>query len=77
MGTNWFPGNNPESIPRYGYIPKIALPTVFGDALSYLEMIGRYNAEFNKAIDGINKLAENIETEVQNSVENAHIIFLV
>lgn len=73
MGTNWFPGNNPESIPRYGYIPKIALPTVFGDALSYLEMIGRYNAEFNKAIDGINKLAENIETEVQNSVENAKI----
>ena len=73
MGKNWFPGNNPESIPRFGYIPKIVLPTVFGDALSYLEMIGRYNAEFNKAIDGINKLAENIETEVQNSVENAKI----
>ena len=73
MSSNWFPGNNPESIPRYGYIPKIALPTVFGDALSYLEMIGRYNAEFNKAIDGINHLAQNIEEEVQNSVENAKI----
>lgn len=73
MSSNWFPGNNPESIPRYGYIPKIALPTVFGDALSYLEMIGRYNAEFNKAIDGINHLAQNIEQEVQNSVENAKI----
>ena len=73
MGTNWFPGNNPESIPRFGYIPKIVLPTIFGDALTYMEMIARYNAEFNKAIEGINKLAENIETEVQNSVENAKI----
>lgn len=73
MGTNWFPGNNPESIPRFGYIPRITLPTVFGDALTYMEQIARYNAEFNKAIDGINKLAEDIETEVQNSVENAKI----
>ena len=73
MGTNWYPGQNPESIPRYGYIPKIALPTVFGDALSYLELLGRYNYEFNKAIDGINNLAKNIETEVQKSVEGAKI----
>lgn len=65
MGVNWNP--------RFGYIPKIALPTVFGDALSYMEMIGRYNAELNHAIDNINALAKNIEATVQESVKDAKI----
>lgn len=73
MGVNWSPENNPQTIPRFGPIPRIALPTVFGDALSYMEMIGRYNAELNNAIDGINNLAKNLETAVQESVKNAKI----
>lgn len=73
MGTNWLPGMNPETMPRLCYIPKIALPTVFGDALSYMEMVNQINYHFNKAIDDINKLAENITEVVQQTVEGAKI----
>ena len=73
MGVNWLPGRNPETMPRLCYIPKICLPTVFGDALSYMEMVNQINYHFNEAIDNINKLAENITEVVQESIEGAKI----
>ena len=73
MGVNWLPGRNPETMPRLCYIPKICLPTVFGDALSYMEMINQINFHFNKAIDDINKLADSITEAVENAVEGAKI----
>lgn len=73
MGVNWLPGMNPQTMPRLCYIPKICLPTVFGDALSYMEMINQINYHFNKAIDDINKLADSITEAVENAVEGAKI----
>ena len=59
--------------PYCGRVPKIVLPTVFGDALTYLEQIGALNAELNKAIENINEVATNLEEAVKTSVENAKI----
>lgn len=73
MGTNWLPGMNPETLPKMRYIPKIALPTVFGDALSYMEMVNQIVYHFNEAIEGVNNLANDITNVVQNAVEGAKI----
>lgn len=73
MGVNWLPGMNPETMPRLCYVPKIALPTVFGDALSYMEMVNQINYHFNQAIDGVNKLAEDITVTVENAIKDAKI----
>lgn len=73
MGVNWNGKNNPETIPFVGHIPKIALPTVFGDALSYLEQVGKVNAAINKVINDINELADNLIEEVAKSINNAKI----
>lgn len=73
MGANWLPGKNPESIPYMKVIPKIALPTVFGDALSYMEMVTKICTQFNEGIDAINDLANNLNKMVLETVNGAKI----
>lgn len=73
MGVNWIPGVNPESIPRLRFVPAIALPTVFGDALSYMEQVGKVNAAINGVIDNVNNLANDIVGAVAESIEGARI----
>lgn len=73
MGVNWNGMNNPETIPFKGYVPKIALPTVFGDALSYLEDVSKVNYAINKTIEEVNNLAQNLIEVVSQSIESAKI----
>lgn len=73
MGVNWIPGVNPETIPRLRFVPAIALPTVFGDALSYMEQVGKVNAAINGVIDNVNNLAADLIEQVAQSVESAKI----
>ena len=73
MGVNWIPGVNPESIPHLRFVPAIALPTVFGDALSYTEQVGKVNAAINGVIDNVNNLANDIVGAVAESIEGARI----
>lgn len=73
MGVNWNSKNNPETIPFKGYVPKIALPSVFGDALSYLEDVSKVNYAINKTIEEVNNLAQNLIEVVSQSIENAKI----
>lgn len=73
MGVNFNDMTNPANIPHLRYIPKIVLPTVFGDAMTYLEQMGKITATVNQAIDGMNDLADNLAQEVLSTVENAKI----
>ena len=73
MGVNWNSMNNPETIPFKGYVPKIALPSIFGDALSYLEDVSKVNYAINKTIEEVNNLAQNLIEVVSQSIESAKI----
>lgn len=73
MGINWNEITNPTRLPILPYIPSIVLPTVFGDALTYTEQMGKINAVFNDAIKGMNNLAQNLSEVVLNTFKNAKI----
>lgn len=47
-----------NKIPRFRPVP--VLPTVYSDALSYEEQIGKLGAKCNEIIDEVNKIAESI-----------------
>lgn len=73
MGVNWNPSINPESIPNLKFIPRIALPTVFGDALSYMEQVGKINAVLNQVIDNMNEFGQNAVQIIATEIENAKL----
>lgn len=61
MPTNFEPTQNPALVNKIPFIPKIALPTVFGEALSYVEELGRVVKACNQVIQLSNETATSVE----------------
>ena len=73
MPVNYDPSRNPETLPQLCYIPAIALPTIFNDALTYTEQLGRVCAVVNSVIKSVNDLAGNMSESVNNIIKNAKV----
>ena len=73
MPVNYDPARNPETLPQIGYLPAIALPTVFNDALTYAEYLGKVVALLNKTTTAVNELSGNVSKSVQEIIKNAKV----
>ena len=73
MPVNWYNRLNPQTIPYLRYIPEIALPTVFGDALTYMEQVGKVNATINKVITEFNDLAQDVINSVAETIRDTKL----
>lgn len=60
MPTNFGPTQNPALVNKIPFIPKIALPTVFGEALSYIEELGRVVKACNQVIQQSNETVQTV-----------------
>lgn len=60
MPTNFEPTQNPALVNKIPFLPKIALPTVFGEALSYLEELGRVVKACNQVIEQSNEAVQTV-----------------
>lgn len=73
MPINIDPSKNPEKIPYMQFVPQIALPSVFNDALSYAEILGKVVATVNSTIDNVNSVAANMTQQVIEAISGAKI----
>ena len=73
MPVNIDPSVNPEKIPHLTFVPQIALPSVFNDALSYTEVLGKVVATVNKSIDNVNEVAENMTEQLIQTLTGAKL----
>lgn len=51
----------------------LAVPTVFGDSLSYLEDLGKVNYKLNELIGGFNQIPEFVAEQIEQSFDDAGI----
>lgn len=73
MGVNWDKFDNPALIRNVHFIPQIALPTVFDDALSYAEVQGKIIAQLNGVINNVNTIANDLANSVLQAIADAKI----
>lgn len=73
MPVNIDPSKNPEKIPYMQFVPQIALPSVFNDALTYTEILGKVVATVNSTIDNVNQVASNMTQQVIEAITGARI----